>query len=118
MQPTNQAQPRTSRTRAATDTSATSSNTAGNQTSAVTVLLTNEQAALLDGAAANIRRNTGVAISRSAMLRAILSAVLPFRQEWSRCQSAMDVEQKITNRLRADELYATIQQRAAAVQRG
>jgi hypothetical protein len=52
------------------------------------------------------------------MLRAVVSAALPFRQEWFKCQSAAQIEQKILNRLRADELYATIQQRAAAVQKG
>ena len=100
MQPTHQNQPVTS-----TNTATPSPNPTASETSAVTVLLTNEQTALLDTTAAAIRRNTGVAISRSAMLRAIVSAALPFRQEWSKCQSAAQVEQKILNRLRADESY-------------
>jgi hypothetical protein len=54
-------------------------------TSAVTVLLTNEQTATLDEIAIGIRRTTGHSISRSAMIRAITTAVLPYCQEWLDC---------------------------------
>jgi hypothetical protein len=107
MQSTHEPQRLTSTIPATTNTAGPSA-TIEKQTSAVTVLLTNEQAALLDTTAAAIRRNTGVAISRSAKLRAIVSAALPFRHEWSKCHSAAPIEKKIVNRLRADEIYATI----------
>ena len=42
---------------------------------AVTVLLTNDQTAFLDEVAAEIRRETGGCISRSAILRAMISAL-------------------------------------------
>ena len=115
MEATHQTQPVSSTATAMTNTDGPSPHTIARETTAVTILLTNEQTALLDAAAAAIRRNTGVAISRSAMLRAIVSALLPFRQEWSKCQSAAQIKQKIENRLRSDEIYAAIQQRAAAV---
>ncbi|HYP13484.1 MAG TPA: hypothetical protein VEQ63_06150 [Bryobacteraceae bacterium] len=52
-------------------------NTAATSTSPVTVLLTNHQAAMLDEIAAGVRRDTGGVLSRSAMIRAVLSAVIP-----------------------------------------
>jgi hypothetical protein len=51
-------------------------------TSAVTVLLTNELTAGLDEVIADLRRTTGKAISRSAMIRAFTAALLPYRGYW------------------------------------
>ena len=53
--------------------------------SAVTVLLTHHQIALMDGDSSPIRHNKGTVISRSTMLRAIAAAVLPYYQDWLYC---------------------------------
>ena len=52
--------------------------TRGGATSPVTVLLTNDQTATLDEISVAIRRNTGQAVSRSAILRALAAASLPY----------------------------------------
>lgn len=64
-------------------------------TSAVTVLLTRDQIATLDEMSAAIRRNTGVAISRSAVLRALATAALPHRNQWLRCRSEEHLVQRV-----------------------
>jgi hypothetical protein len=67
---------------------------------AVTVLLTNDQTALLDEAAAEIRRETGGCISRSAMLRAMISALTPYAEDWLKCRTETEVKEVIAIRLR------------------
>lgn len=57
------------------------------ETTAVTVLLTNGQTAMLDEIAVAIRRKSGAAISRSAMIRAFLTALLPHRDWWITAKS-------------------------------
>ncbi len=69
---------------------ATQSPVPGAETSAVTVLLTYDQIALMDEIAAAIRRNKGAVISRSAVLRAIAAAVLPYYQDWLYCTAAAE----------------------------
>lgn len=61
------------------------------KTAAVTVLLTNEQVAQLDEASLMIRRTSGRSISRSALLRAIASALLMLRKDWERCRDEDEV---------------------------
>ena len=73
---------------------------AAQQTTPVTVLLTHHQVALMDEIAAAIRRNTGVAISRSALLRAIATPTLPCFEDWLHCTSVGDVQKHIARRLR------------------
>ena len=63
----------------------------GAETSSVTVLLTNHQTATLDEISAAIRRNTGRAISRSAILRALTTAALPYGEGWLRCRSERQI---------------------------
>jgi hypothetical protein len=63
----------------------------GNATSPVTVLLTNDQTANLDEISAAIRRNTGQAVSRSAILRALASACLLYGENWRRCRSEQHI---------------------------
>jgi hypothetical protein len=70
----------------------------GDMTTDVTVLLTNDQIATLDEISAAIRRNTGHAVSRSALLRAMATATLPFGKDWLRCRTEDQVTQLI-NRL-------------------
>ena len=69
------------------------------ETIAITVLLTDEQTALMDKIAVAIRTNTGRAISRSAMIRAIVEATLPQHREWLRCSSETELRNVITQRL-------------------
>ena len=76
--------------------------TASEQTRSVSVLLTNHQTARLDEIAAALRRDTGNYMSRSDMLRAILSAVLPFFPDWGQGTSADDVSKIIATRLCRD----------------
>jgi hypothetical protein len=71
------------------------------QQTAITVLLTNSQTALMDEVAAGIRRNTGTSISRSAMLRTMISAMTPYFREWLHCGSEAELMQLITRRLQA-----------------
>ena len=117
MNSTTQKLPLTPPAAASTIAAAKARSSSATETIAVTVLLTNDQAALLDETSTAIRRANGVVIRRSAMLRAIVSAVLPFRHEWLKCPSAADLEQKIANRLQADATYAVLLQRARAAQK-
>jgi hypothetical protein len=82
---------------------------------AVTVLLTNDQTALLDEVAAEIRRETGGCISRSAMLRAMISALTPYAEEWLKCRTETEVEQVMAIRLRVGS-QAQQQPKAAQTQ--
>lgn len=68
-------------------------------TTEIGVLLTNEQIANLDQVAIHIRRNTGRAISRSAMIRAILNPVLRYHQQWLSCESEQQLRQTVANQL-------------------
>jgi hypothetical protein len=81
----------------------------------VTVLLTNDQAAFLDEVTAAMRRNTGGAISRSAMLRAMMSALKPYFEDWLKCRTEADVKELIARRLRVGS-QAQLQPRAAQTQ--
>lgn len=65
------------------------------ETSPVTVLLTHHQTASIDEIIAGIRRNTGKTISRSALIRAIVSGVLPPLETWLWCRSEAELEQLI-----------------------
>ena len=67
---------------------------------AVTVLLTNDQTAFLDEIAAEIRRQTGGCISRSAILRAMICALTPYAEEWLKCCTETEVKEVIAIRLR------------------
>ena len=69
--------------------------TRGGATSPVTVLLTNDQTATLDEISAAIRRNTGQAVSRSAILRALAAASLPYGEGWLRCRSEQQITQLV-----------------------
>jgi hypothetical protein len=69
---------------------------------AITLLLTHDQTATLDEIAAAIRRNTGQCVSRSAMIRAIATALLPYYADWLQCRSEAQIQQMITRRLQAD----------------
>jgi hypothetical protein len=71
----------------------------GGATSAVTVLLTNDQTATLDEISAAIRRNTAQAVSRSAILRALTSACLPHGEDWLRCRSEQQIAQLVSRLL-------------------
>jgi hypothetical protein len=73
---------------------------AAKQTSAVTVLLTHHHVALMDEITATIRRNTGVVISRSALLRAVAGATLPYYNDFTDCRSVVDLQNQIAKRLR------------------
>src|SRR4051794_6250607 len=57
----------------------------------VSVLLTYEQAASLDELTAAILHRYGKSISRSALIRAILEAVLPYSEQLHRCASEGNV---------------------------
>lgn len=65
-------------------------------TTAVTVLLTNEQAARLDEIRVGIRRTTGESISRSALIRAIINGLLPYQRNLLNCTSEADISHKIS----------------------
>ena len=69
------------------------------RTSEVAVLLTYDQVANLDQLAINMRRTTGSALSRSAMIRAILNAVIKHQREWPACESEQDVQKVVENRM-------------------
>jgi hypothetical protein len=56
-------------------------------TTDISVLLTPDQIAKFDEVAIAIRRRTGQAISRSAMIRAIIHPVLAYHQHWLNCES-------------------------------
>src|SRR5215217_1904460 len=61
------------------------------ETSAVSILLTNAQAARMDEVRAAIRRANGHSISRSALVRAMTTAVLTLHEDWMRCRTEGDV---------------------------
>ena len=61
------------------------------ETSSVSILLTNAQAARMDEVRAAIRRANGWSISRSALVRAMTTAVLTLHQDWLACGSEEDV---------------------------
>src|SRR5258707_8892940 len=63
----------------------------GTVKSAVTILLSNTQAARMDEVAAAIRRNTGRCISRSALIRGITAAALTRHQDWIQCRHEEDI---------------------------
>ena len=65
----------------------------------VAVLLTNDQVANLDQVAINLRRSTGRPLSRSAMIRAIVSSVLVYHQQWVNCETESQLRQTIANQL-------------------
>lgn len=67
--------------------------------SEISVVLTNHQIALLDEIAAAIRRRTGAVLSRSAMLRATLAAILPHGKEVLDYRSEAELKQAISERL-------------------
>jgi hypothetical protein len=68
-------------------------------TTEIGVLLTNDQIANLDQVAIHIRLNTGRAISRSAMIRAIVNPILAYHKDWFSCQSEQQLRQAVTSRL-------------------
>ena len=68
-------------------------------TSAVTVLLTDDKTAFIDEVAAAVRRNTGHSISRSAMIRAITTAVLAYYKDWLECRSEAEIQKMVSRRL-------------------
>ena len=68
-------------------------------TSAVTVLLTDDRTAFIDEIAAAVRRKTGHSISRSAMIRAITTAALPYYKDWLECRSEAEVQRMVSKRL-------------------
>jgi hypothetical protein len=63
----------------------------GTVKSAVTILLSNTQAARMDEVTAAIRRNTGRCISRSALIRGITAAALTRHQDWIQCRNEEDI---------------------------
>jgi hypothetical protein len=69
------------------------------RTGEVAVLLTNDQIANLDQLAIDIRRTAGCAVSRSAIMRAILSAVFKYQRQWPACESEQDVQQAVESQL-------------------
>ena len=69
------------------------------RTSEVAVLLTDDQIANLDQLAINMRRTTGCALSRSAIIRAILNAVIKHQRTWPPCESEHDIQQVIETRM-------------------
>jgi hypothetical protein len=69
------------------------------ETSTVTVLLTTDQTAIIDELALAIRRSTGSAISRSAMVRAMIAALLPYRKEWLNVTSETGLKNILSMRL-------------------
>ena len=66
---------------------------------AVTILLTNEQTMCLDQIALDMRRNSGHAISRSAIVRALICAALPYFEEWLHCESEEELCHALARRL-------------------
>jgi hypothetical protein len=66
---------------------------------AVTILLTHEQIMCLDQIALDIRRNSGHPISRSAIVRALVCAALPYFEEWLDCHSEEELCHTIGGRL-------------------
>lgn len=69
------------------------------RTGEVAVLLTYDQIANLDQLAITIRRTTGCALSRSAIIRAILTPVFKYQRHWPSCRSEEDVQQAVEMQL-------------------
>jgi hypothetical protein len=69
------------------------------ETTAVTVLLTNAQTAMLDEIALAIRRKSGAVISRSAMIRAFIAAALPHRDWWLHAKSEESLRESVSLRM-------------------
>jgi Arc/MetJ-type ribon-helix-helix transcriptional regulator len=76
--------------------------TASQETRPVSVLITNHQTAVLDEIAAKFRRDTGNYMSRSDMIREILSAVLPYFADWGLGASAQEGGRRLAARLHRD----------------
>ena len=66
---------------------------------AVTVVLNHEQTMCLDQVALDIRRNSERFISRSAIVRALICAALPYFEEWLHCQSEEELCSAVGDRL-------------------
>ena len=64
-------------------------------TSKVTVVLTNSNIACLDQTAILMRRHTGKAVDRSAIVRGILSALIPYYGQLYSCGSEQQVASKV-----------------------
>ena len=64
-----------------------------------TILVTNWQAACMDEMAADMRRRTGCAISRSALIRAIVMAVGESFPELVYCRSERQLYERLKQRL-------------------
>jgi hypothetical protein len=69
---------------------------------AVTVVLNPEQTMCLDQIALDIRRNSEHFISRSAIVRALICAALPYFEEWLHCESEEELCSAIGDRLCTD----------------
>ena len=78
---------------------AQASNSATAPTSPVTVLLTDEQTVRLDEISIQIRRQSGKAISRSALIRAMTNALLPYARNFHEGRSEADICRKIARAL-------------------
>ena len=72
---------------------------AAKQTSPITVLLTHHDVAVMDEIAAAIRRNNGAVIGRSALLRAVVAATLPYHKDWLHCRSVAGLQNRLATRL-------------------
>jgi hypothetical protein len=83
-------------------------------TSVVSMVLLTEQVVRLDEIAAQVRRRSGKTISRSGMIRAILSAVLPCHEDWVKVTSEADLQQMVALRLTVVERQAEIARRSSA----
>ena len=66
---------------------------------AVSILLSNEQTMCLDHIALDIRKNSGHPISRSAIVRALICAALPYFEEWLHCESEEELCHVVGGRL-------------------
>ena len=65
----------------------------------ITILFTNHQTAYLDEIAAAIRRETGSAISRSSLVRAMAMAAAESHREFLDCSSEREIRDKLVRRL-------------------
>jgi len=65
----------------------TSKSPSRHQRTEISALLDTEQVFNLDEIAAVIRHDTGKQLTRSAIIRAILSSSLPYKQNWLKCRS-------------------------------
>ena len=97
----------------------TPTTSASPDTVAVTVLLTDDQIAVMDNLSVTIRRHTGKAVSRSAMIRAIVSAALPHHSEWLTCGSEAEIRETIAKKMDLTRAVHTAETRhAARLERG